>query len=229
MVAALDRAEEHAIPVAVKYVPRCVLGRHGDAIDNTQPDVVIVEEFYDVYPKFACLYEAKCEHSEACLGLTHPYIAKFGWEEARLVPTPRTTPWEEPRDGLSLGSDRVGDEETVTYHPRWLALLEVPEGATLRSLLLDRRRCTFALRSEGGSEVDLVLTKRSEDRPALLRTTSFDVSYRHLQLGEGEGEPERMREIIEAAATSIRARDRGEMLLDERKGLIGPESLRRKR
>ncbi len=105
----------------------------------------------------------------------------------------------------------------------------MPEGATLKSLLLDRRRCTFGLRSAGGSEVDLVLTKRSEERPALLRTTSFDVSYRHLVLGSDPAEPERMRAIIEAAATSIRARDRGEMLLDERKGLIGPESLRRKR
>lgn len=229
MIAALDRAEEHGIPVAVKYVPRCVLGRHGDAIDNTQPDVVIVEEFYDVYPKFACLYEAKCEHSEACLGLTHPYIAKFGWEDALLMPTPRTTPWEEPRDGLALGSDRMGGEEAVTHHPRWLALLEVPEGATLKSVLLDRRRCTFGLQSDGGSEVDLVLTKRSEDRPALLRTTSFDVSYRHLVLGEDPHEPERMRVLIEAAAKSVRDRDRGEMLLDERKGLIGPESLRRKR
>src|SRR5262249_36764998 len=69
LVAALERAKSYGIETAVKYVPRCLLGEHGDRVDNAQPDVVIVEEFYDVYPKFACLYEAECEHSETCLGL----------------------------------------------------------------------------------------------------------------------------------------------------------------
>lgn len=234
---ALGRARELGIACAVKYVPRCLLGEHGDAIDNTQPDVVIVEDFYDVYPKFACLWEAKCEHSEACLGLTHPYVAKHGWEADLLVPTPRTRPWQEPEDGLALGSDdpRGGAVRPPSHHPEWLALVEgavEPHGGALTELLLDRRRCTFRFSSPAGASVDLVLTKRSEDRPALTRTRSFDVSYRNLRIPEGASSPDAERallaRLVEHAARTIAERDRGAMLLDERKGLIGPEALRRK-
>lgn len=238
MRAALGRAEALGIACAVKYVPRCVLGEHGACIDNTQPDVVIVEDFYDVYPKFACLYEAKCEHSEACLGLHHPYISKLGWEAALLTPTPRTRPWQEPEDGLALGSDdprrRGGERAAPAHHPEWLALVEgvaEPLGGTLRDVLLDRRRCTFRFATARGATVDLVLSKRSDDRPALLRTASFDVSYRNLQLpAEADDADERARlsALVQAAARAIDERDRGAMMLDERKGLIGPEALRKR-
>ena len=53
-------------------------------------DVVIVESFWNEFPRFNCLYEAECEHSDSCLGLHHDYVNKFGWEEGRLVPVPRT-------------------------------------------------------------------------------------------------------------------------------------------
>ncbi|MEM9068200.1 MAG: radical SAM protein, partial [Myxococcota bacterium] len=230
MRSALGRAKELGIRCAVKYVPRCLLGEHGDCIDNTQPDVVIVEEFYDVYPKFACLWEAKCEHAEACLGLTHPYISKFGWEEERLVPTPRTTPWREPQQGLALGSDDPhGDELAPSHHPEWLALVEgvATPPARLEALLLDRRRATFRFAVDGG-RVDLVLTRRSDERPALLRTQSFNISYRSLEM-ENESVRAQLIALIERAARSVRARDQGEMLLDERKGLVGPEAKRRPR
>ncbi len=236
LVEALDRAKAHAIPCAVKYVPRCLLGEHGDVIDNTQPDVVIVEEFYDLYPKFACLWEAKCEHSEACLGLTHEYVHKYGWEADRLVPTARSTPWEEPEDGLAFGSDdprgAARDAAPSGDHPAWRALVEgvaEPRGARLEGLLLDRRRCTYRF-VVGEASVDVVLTKRSDERPALARTRSFNVSYRNLRLPEGaERERAVLVRVVEAATRAVATRDGGAMLLDERKGLIGPESLRRPR
>jgi len=235
LVAALDRADALGIPCAVKYVPVCLLGRHADVVDNTQPDVVIVEEFYDLYPKFACLWEAKCEHSERCLGLTHAYIHKHGWEQDRLVPTPRTTPWREPDDGLAYGSDQPGERHDAPpreAHPRWAALVDgvaEPHGATLQSVLLDRRRCTFRF-GVADASVDLVLERRSDGRPALLRTKSFNVSYRNLRGVDDDPEAKkRLAAIIEAAARAVADRDEGAMLLDERKGLIGPEALRRPR
>jgi MoaA/NifB/PqqE/SkfB family radical SAM enzyme len=236
MRSALARARELGLTCAVKYVPMCVLGEYGDAIDNTQPDVVIVEDFYEVYPKFSCLWEAQCEHSEACLGLTHSYIAKYGWERDLLVPTPRTTPWEEPEDGLALPSDTPTGpaRREPEHHPAWLALLEgAPEraGVSLATLLLDRRRCTFRLQTPGGSTVDLLLTKRSEDRPSLARSRSFDMSYRSLQLAPGAdetGERALLSRALKEAVAVIKQRDDGSMMLDERKGLVGPEAMRRR-
>lgn len=234
LVRALDAAEARNVRCAVKYVPMCLLGRHAELVDNTQPDVVIVEEFYDLYPKFACLYEAKCEHAERCLGLTHAYVDKLGWEEGLLAPVPRTRPWEEPEDGLAVGSDDPrGDVRGAPSddHPEWRALVEgiaAAHGATLASVLLDRRRCTYRFALEDGSSVDVVLTKRTEDGPALVKTTSFDVAYRNLRV-EHEAEKPRLARLVEAAARAIGERDRGAMLLDERKGLVGEEALRRKR
>src|SRR5262249_4649670 len=91
----LERCESIGLHAITKYVPRCLLGRFAHTLDNSQPDVVIVESFWDTFPKFNCLYEAICDHSEECLGLHHPYIEAFGWEEKRLTPVPRTQPWEE--------------------------------------------------------------------------------------------------------------------------------------
>lgn len=230
--AALDRAKALGVPRVVKYVPRCLLGEHGDCVDNAQPDVVVVEDFYDLYPRFACLYEAKCEHSETCLGLTHAYITKHGWESERLVPIPRTTPWREPLDGFAYRTDDpLGAGVPVAHHPEWIALVDgvaEPLGARLASVLLDRRRCTFRFAARE-RHVDLELTKRSESRPALLRSRSFNVSYRTPDLGDDAEARRILTAVIEAAARAIAARDRGEMLLDERKGLIGPEALRRPR
>ncbi len=233
---ALGRARELGISCAVKYVPRCVLGEFGDTQDNAQPDVVIVEGFYDVYPRFACLWEAKCEHAESCLGLTHPYIAKHGWEQDLLVPVPRTRPWQEPEDGLALPTDTpVGSASPPPHHPAWLALIDgAPEqaGVKLAELLLDRRRCTFRLQTPAGSSVDLMLTKRSEGRPALARSRSFNLSYRSLQMSaeaDEEGERKLLTSALRIAIEAITEHDDGALVLDERKGLVGAEAFRRPR
>lgn len=226
---ALSRAEALGIQALVKYVPRCVLGDQAHKIDNSQPDVVIVEKFYDVYPEFNCLYEAKCEHSEACLGLHHPYISKFGWDEQLLSPTPRTTPWSEPEYGLALKADAPGeDPEDAPSHvgpPEWQALVDgVAErfDAALDRVHLDRRRCVYRFAIPGGGSVDVVLTALAEDQPALIRSRSFNIHYRNVT----GTEKDRLASIVKAAADAIFNRDRGHLLLDTRKGLVGPGAFR---
>jgi cyclic pyranopterin phosphate synthase len=224
LCAALSRAKEHGIDTTVKYVPRCLLGEFGDAVDNTQPDVVIVEEFYDKYPKFACIHEAKCEHSEACLGLHHPYITKYGWEVERLVPTPRKRPWQEPEYGGWVLSDRPdGGGAEALPHPEWRALVEgVAErhGARLDEVLLQRRACVYRF-AHGESSVDVVLTAR-DSGPALARSSAFDVHYRNLV---GPAVPA-LSKVVTDAVHAILERDSGALSLDRRKGLVGPEAFR---
>lgn len=226
---ALARAREHGIASAVKYVPQCLLGEHADVMDNTQPDVVIVEDFYEVYPRFGCLFEAKCEHSETCLGLHHPYISKFGWEEHTLVPVPRTTPWKEPEYGLAVESDEPeGDRPRPRNHPEWFALVDgVAEanGAQLVELLVDRRHCTYRfVTHDADSSVDVVLTARTEEQPALVRTASFDVHYRNVSGPDRDA----LVRVVQAVARAVMDRDRGDLSLDHRKGLVGPRAFRRR-
>lgn len=226
---ALARAEELGIQALAKYVPRCILGDQAHNIDNSQPDVVIVEKFYDVYPEFNCIYEAKCEHSEACLGLHHPYISKFGWEEELLSPTPRTTPWREPEYGLALKADAPGkapeDADSHVGPPEWRALVAgVAEscGALLDALHLDRRRCVYRFALPEGGSVDIVLTALASDQPALVRSQSFNIHYRNV-IGDDK---QRLTSIVKAAADSILERDQGNLLLDTRKGLVGAGAFR---
>lgn len=211
-------------------MPRCLLADHAPCQDNTQPDVVIVEEFYDKYPKFACAYEAKCEHSESCLGLHHPYISKFGWEEDRLRPYPRTTPWAEPEYGPRVGSDRPGQDPAPTVEPsRWAALVEgvaQRHGAQLQEVTVQRRACVFRFRLEASgspAEVDVVLEARDEAKPALVRSRSFNLYYRNAR-----GPQAPLSALVQDAVRTVVARDPGGMPLDRRKGLVGPQSRRRR-
>ncbi len=226
---ALGRARSFGFNVAVKYVPQCLLGEHGDAMDNAQSDVVIVEKFYDIYPEFSCLHEAKCEHAETCLGLTHPYISKFGWEEKLLVPLRRTRPWQEPEYGMDVPThnpDFVRVE--ASEHPEWTRLVDgVAEssGAELFEIVVTRRLCVYRFRVGTDSKIDVVLETRDESKPALRRSASFNIHYRN---PEGPARDEITR-VVRAAVEAVVARDPGGMQLDPRKGLVGPEFFRRRR
>lgn len=229
---ALARAKRYGFETAVKYVPRCLLGEHAASQDNTQSDVLIVEEFYDIYPKFACAYEAKCEYAESCLGLHHPYITKYGWEEDVLVPYPRTTEWEEPEYGPWVGSDRPGaGDAPATDQPHWTSLVDgVAErhGASLAEVIVQRRACVFRFELRPGVRVDVLLTTRSNDH-ALARSASFNLHYRNLRADLGDPEQRRaLAALVKDAIDTVRARDPGGMRLDLRKGLVGPEALRRR-
>jgi cyclic pyranopterin phosphate synthase len=224
---ALAKLRDARVEARVKYVPRCLLGEFGDAHDDSQPDVVIAERFYDPYPQFGCLYEALCEHGDTCLGLHHPYVTKLGWEETTLRPAPRTAPYVEPEDGPALGSDVPGGGAAVSLeHPEWRALVEgVAErhGGRLASVRLTRRTCNFVF-VRGASSVELVLEARDEQARALARTASFNLHYRAVTGPDRET----LAAIVRDAVAVLRDRDRGDRRLDRRKGLVGEEALRKR-
>ena len=141
----------------------------------------------------------------------------------------RTTPWREPEYGLSLPSDDPGGQETErTDQPTWRHLVEGVAEAhdmVLASVVLDRRRCIYRFESpDSETSVDLVLTARSMERKALARSASFNMHYRNVF-----GDPTSLQTLLRAAIDQIRARDGGELMLDERKGLVGPDAFRRPR
>lgn len=219
LLAALDSCAARSIPAVTKYVPRCQLGRHAAVLDNSQPDTIIVESFWDQFPHFNCLYEARCEHSEACLGLQHAYVNKFGWEEARLVPAPRVRPWVE-REKLVEGTPEryhSGD----SGHPAWEALTagELPAGCSVEQVQLTRNQARYQLRC-GDASVDLVLSARDERAAALARSRTFNIFYTNLEGTNDDAARSTVKELLGIVASRIVERDVGELTLDARKGLL---------
>ena len=218
---ALDRCREFGIRAVTKYVPQCLLGDHAHTLDNSQPDTIIVESFWDEFPRFACLYEAECDRSDECLGLAHDYINKFGWEESSLQPTPRTRPWT-PRERPVEGRRDESASEAANHagHPAWQALLDdLPEktGRVLR-VQLNRNQARFSLALPGGeASVELVLQARDDDSPALARSRSFNIFYTKI---EGSYEKIAMQTLVQEACRLIVAKDDGTLSLDSRKGLV---------
>jgi MoaA/NifB/PqqE/SkfB family radical SAM enzyme len=198
--AALDRARALGVTATTKYVPRCLLGDHADTLDNSQPDVVIVESFWDEFPRWSCLYEAVCEHGERCLGLSHDYINKHGWEERALVPAARLTPWREPAPQVTTGA-----------HPAWEAL--VAGAGELESVQLTRNQARFRFTLRSGAAIEVVLAGRDDSAPAYARSASFNIFY------SGSADPPLVEALMNEVVARVRERDRGQLSLDARKGL----------
>ncbi len=219
---ALDRCAQLKLRAVTKYVPRCLLGIHGSTLDNSQPDTIIVESFWNEFPRFACLYEAECEHSEECLGLSHDYVRKLGWEEELLVPKPRTRPWTpraRPVEGRPDEAPSENDRRKRT-HPAWEALLEgLPaELGRLTRVQLNRNQARFTLTAPAGNaSVDLVLAARDEATPALAHSQSFNLFYTQLS---GSYDRDLMQRLLSDACARIKANDDGSLSLDSRKGLV---------
>ncbi|UJR84375.1 radical SAM protein [Sandaracinus amylolyticus] len=219
--AALDRCAASGIRAVTKYVPRCLLGAHGDTLDNSQPDTIIVESFWNEFPRFACLYEALCEHSEECLGLAHDYVRKHGWEEDTLAPAPRSRPWSPRARAIDARPDAPpGEPRGPSGHPAWEALLRgLPEAlGRVERVQLNRNQARYTLAlAGGGATVELVLAARDEAAPALARTRTFNVFYTQLS---GTYERGAMERLLRAACERIAAHDDGSLSLDGRKGLV---------
>jgi cyclic pyranopterin phosphate synthase len=219
---ALERCAALGIRSVTKYVPQCMLGEHGDSLDNSQPDTIIVESFWNEFPRFACLYEALCDHSDECLGLAHDYVRKFGWEENTLQPAPRTRPWTPRVRGVDGRPDETADESTdgTRGHPAWEGLLDglPPEAGRLVRVQLNRNQARYTLAlADGGATVELVLAARDDSARALARTTSFNVFYTQLA---GSYDRANMERLIRAACEQISRHDDGSLSLDSRKGLV---------
>jgi cyclic pyranopterin phosphate synthase len=219
---ALDRCAALGLRSVTKYVPACMLGTHAATLDNSQPDTIIVETFWNEFPRFACLYEAVCDHSSECLGLSHDYVRKFGWEENTLAPAPRTRPWAPRTQGVDGRPDETPSESGVATHghPAWEALLDgLPATlGRLERVQLNRNQARYTLAlGRGGATVELVLAARDDSVRALARTTSFNIFYTELSGSYDRAEMER---LIRDACGRITARDDGSLSLDRRKGLV---------
>jgi molybdenum cofactor biosynthesis enzyme MoaA len=86
---ALDTAEELGLTAVVKWLPRCLLGRHGDALDNHQPHMVIRDEFQNRLGEnfgFGCVNQSCRWLGKGCDGLHETYRARFGDEKELLCP-----------------------------------------------------------------------------------------------------------------------------------------------
>jgi len=219
---ALARCAGLGIRSVTKYVPQCMLGEHGATLDNSQPDTIIVESFWDEFPRFACLYEALCEHSDECLGLAHDYVRKFGWEENTLDPTPRTKPWTPRQRPVEGRPDETPNESASggPGHPAWEALLAglSPDLGRLVRVQLNRNQARYTLApAKGDATVELVLAARDDSAPALARSASFNIFYTKLS---GSYDRDDMERLLREACQRITARDDGSLSLDSRKGLI---------
>lgn len=87
--AALDAAEELGLTAVVKWLPRCLLGRHGAALDNHQPHMVIRDEFQNRLGEnfgFGCVHGDCRWLGNGCAGIHETYRARFGDEADLLRP-----------------------------------------------------------------------------------------------------------------------------------------------
>lgn len=76
--------------VAVKNFPECLLGEQREALDNTQPKLIIDPAFWPEFMRngfHQCVHREYCG-SKQCLGLNTAYVKKFGWHADVLVPFP---------------------------------------------------------------------------------------------------------------------------------------------
>jgi len=85
---AVTRAKALGRGVEVKNFPQCLLGEHGAALMNTQPQLFIDPAFWPEFMRngfYQCVYRDRCASTE-CLGLSTAYIDKFGYDENILHP-----------------------------------------------------------------------------------------------------------------------------------------------
>ncbi len=88
LVAAIDAARKMGRTVDVKNFPKCLLGAHGDALDNDQPELLIDPEFWPEFMRngfHQCVHRETCAAQE-CLGLNSAYIHRFGLQADLLTP-----------------------------------------------------------------------------------------------------------------------------------------------
>ena len=92
LCAALDRVDQAGATAVVKWIPRCVLGHHGDKLDNHQPPMLMRDEFQDRLSDnfgFDCVHANRCRwFGRGCDGLHASYRRVYGTEDARLKPSP---------------------------------------------------------------------------------------------------------------------------------------------
>lgn len=189
--AAVIRCRAAGIEARLERLPLCLLD--GDA------ELVVPPDHHE--PRDAsCLFEALCDESERCPQLAHAYVARHGWEERRLRPTPRRTPWQPPPAKLTQA------------HAAWLDLLG-PLAEQVERVELDRLALRYFTRMPGGHSLVIELRSRDNQRPAFARSRSFDISYVR---AEGQPDQRDIAAFVQPIASAIIARDDGSLCLDPR-------------
>ena len=91
---AIGRARALGRTVEVKNFPECLLGEDADALDNSQPKLVIDPAFWPEFMRngfHQCVHRAHCG-ARRCLGLNTAYVHRHGWDADLLVPLPGSPP-----------------------------------------------------------------------------------------------------------------------------------------
>jgi MoaA/NifB/PqqE/SkfB family radical SAM enzyme len=99
---AVGLCRQYGRAVEVKNFPECLLAEDRDALDNSQPKLLIDPAFWQEFRRNGfeqCVHRSVCG-SRQCLGLNTAYVRKYGWQADDLTPFPiqpeAPTPAAEP-------------------------------------------------------------------------------------------------------------------------------------
>ena len=183
LLSALDECQVRAIPATVKWVPRCVLGRHAHCQDDSQPTTLIDGAYWQAVPPYACLWSGSCAHAQTgCSGLAHAYVETFGWEETRLRPS-RPESLAEGQAPLAEGQAPLAEGKAGTD-----AALDA--FATAHGLAVGERLGAFRVHAitrhqaglrwllvGDGAQLTVDVRRRDDRLPAWRRTAALDISH----------------------------------------------------
>lgn len=169
----LEQCRAAGIEARLAHVPMCLLGEQQAALDNHVPDAFDGIRPGRPLPEFNCLLEAKCEHAETCLGLSHAHVNAFGWELERLRPSPRARAWVERDRSVERAT---GDNAGPRGHAAWLALLG-EHASRVANVSLTRSEARYPMQMPDATRFVLVVTARDEVSRTFTQTRSFNLAY----------------------------------------------------
>jgi hypothetical protein len=210
IAAVLGQCRAAGVEVRVLHVPMCLLGEHQAALDNRTPDAFDGVRPGRPLPEFNCLLEAKCEHAEVCLGLSHAHVDAFGWELERLRPTPRVRAWVERDRSVERAT---GDTAGPRGHAAWLALLGEHAGR-VASVSLTRTEARYPMQMPDSTRFVLVVTARDEVSRTFTQTRSFNLAYTDV---DGPAAELDIAGFLEPIFAAIRSNDDGSLSLDPKR------------
>jgi hypothetical protein len=206
----LEQCRSAGIDVSLAHVPMCLLGEHQAALDNRVPDAFDGIRPGRPLPEFNCLLEAKCEHAEACLGLSHAHVNAFGWELERLRPSPRVRTWvERDRSVEQATNDNAGPRG----HAAWLALLGEHAGR-VGNVSLTRSEARYPIGMPDATRFVLVITARDEVSRTFTQTRSFNLAYTDV---DGPAAELDIAKFLEPIFAAILINDDGSLSLDPKR------------
>ena len=208
--AALDRCEALGLPATVKWVPRCLLGRHGGRQDDDQPTTQIETQFWAAMPQYACLWGNACRYkAQGCHGLQHAYVEDFGWEEDLLRPAPIELAAKAPQGPVQLPLTAAQQAELAQLD-RKLGLSDLL--AAQEWQLVHAQRVEDALRltiQRADVQAWIELAPILPGRGTFLQTASLQISHSRAQGAAQEA----LNALLSEIKRTLPARDPGGLRL----------------